>query len=199
MSDKTDDLQVFLVVGNCAAKSKTRTAILRAKELLEAEDCATDLFDCAVEDLPLFNVETSYSRSSFRAIRQRVQNADVLVLGSPDYHGSMSSALKNFLDHFWKEYAGKLFASVVGSHEKGLTVHDQIRTVARQCYAWTLPYGISFHEGSDFGEGQTIRKALDDRLRMMAGDLARYGRVLKSRREADLSAGENGFMARYRV
>lgn len=199
MSDKADRLQAFLAVGNCAEKSKTRTAILRAKELLEAEDCATDFFDCAVEDLPLFNVETSYSRPSFRAIHQRVQNADVLVLGSPDYHGSMSSALKNFLDHFWKEYAGKLFASVVGSHEKGLTVHDQIRTVARQCYAWTLPYGISFHEGEDFGEGQAIRQALDNRLRMMAGDLARYGRVLKAQRAADLLADENGFMARYRV
>ena len=198
MSDKADSLQVLLAVGNCAAKSKTRTAILRAKELLEAEDCATDLFDCAVEDLPLFNVETSYSRPSFSAIRRRVQNADVLVLGSPDYHGSMSSALKNFLDHFWKEYAGKLFASVVGSHEKGLTVHDQIRTVARQCYAWTLPYGISFHEGSDFTEGQAIGQALDARLRMMAADLARYGRVLKAQRAADLSARENGFMARYR-
>ena len=199
MSDKMDSLHVLLAVGNCAEQSKTRTAILRAKELLEADDCATDLFDCAVEDLPLFNVETSYSRPSFSAIRQRVQNADVLVLGSPDYHGSMSSALKNFLDHFWKEYAGKLIASVVGSHEKGLTVHDQIRTVARQCYAWTLPYGISFHEELDFGEDQAIGRTLDDRLRMMAGDLARYGRVLKARREADLSDGENGFMARYRV
>ncbi len=198
MIDKADSLQVFLAVGNCAEKSKTRVAIRRVKELLEAEDCATDLFDCAGEDLPLFNVETSYSRPSFGAIRQRVQNAAVLVLGSPDYHGSMSSALKNFLDHFWKEYAGKLFASVVGSHERGLTVHDQIRTVARQCYAWTLPYGISFHEESDFVEGQTIGRALDSRLRMMAVDLARYGRVLKAQRVADLSAGENGFMARYR-
>lgn len=199
MSDKADRLQVFLVVGNCAAKSKTRTAILRSKELLEAEDCATDLFDCAVEDLPLFNVETSYSRPSFSVLRQRVQNADVLVLGSPDYHGSMSSALKNFLDHFWKEYAGKLMASVVGSHEKGLTVHDQIRTVARQCYAWTLPYGISFHERKDFDEDQAIGRTLEDRLRMMAADLARYGRVLKAQRAADLSASENGFMARYRA
>lgn len=198
MSDKTNNLHALLAVGNCAEKSKTRTAILRAKELLEAEDCATDLFDCAVEDLPLFNVETSYSRPSFRAIRQRVQNADVLVLGSPDYHGGMSSALKNFLDHFWREYAGKLFASVVGSHERGLTVHDQIRTVARQCYAWSLPYGISFHEGSDFVEGRSIGQALDARLRMMASDLARYGRVLKAQRAADLSAGESGFMARYR-
>jgi len=38
--------------------------------------------------------------------------------------------MKNFLDHFWREFAGKLFATIVASHEKGLTVTDQLRTVA---------------------------------------------------------------------
>ena len=51
------------------------------------------------------------------------------------------STFENFLDHFWQDFTDKLFAQVVCSHEKGLTVIDQLRTVARQCYAWTLPYG----------------------------------------------------------
>jgi len=54
-----------------------------------------------------------------------IDRAGAYILGTPDYHGSISSALKNFLDHFWQEFAGKLFASVVASHEKGLTVTDQ--------------------------------------------------------------------------
>jgi len=145
----------------------------------------------------LFNVETAYSRSAFAGIKERVKSADVLVLGSPDYHGGMSSATKNFLDHFWTEYAGKLMVSVVGSHEKGLTVHDQIRTVARQCYAWVLPYGVSFHERTDFTEAKAVGGALEARLKMMAADVARYGRVLKAQRARDLSAGCEGFMARY--
>lgn len=194
MSDQAEKLRVLLVVGNRAQKSKTRIAMHRLRERLEEEGCATDVFDCAAEDLPLFDVETAYSRPPFAGIRERVQHADVLALGSPDYHGSMSSALKNFLDHFWMEFAGKLFASVVVSHEKGLTVHDQIRTVARQCYAWSLPYGVSFHGETDFAEG----KALDVRLKMMAGDVARYGRVLQAQRAKDLAAGYDGFMARHR-
>ena len=79
----------------------------------------------------------------------RVEQADAILLGTPDYHGSISGATKNFLDHFWHEFAGKLFVTLVASHEKGLTATDQIRTVARQCYAWTLPYGVSFVEGED--------------------------------------------------
>jgi azobenzene reductase len=34
--------------------------------------------------------------------------ADAFVLASPD-HGSMSGVMKNFLDHFWEEFAGKAF------------------------------------------------------------------------------------------
>ena len=67
----------------------------------------------------------------------------------------MSSTIKNFLDHFWQEFAGKLFATIVASHEKGLTVTDQLRTVARQCYAWSLPYGDSFADRDDLKDGKS--------------------------------------------
>jgi FMN reductase len=36
-----------------------------------------------------------------------VEWADAFVLASSDYHGSMSGALKNFLDHFWEELLEK--------------------------------------------------------------------------------------------
>ena len=49
--------------------------------------------------------------------QERVKAADVFVLGTPDYHGG-SGALKNFTDHFWKEFTGKLFVPIVASHEK---------------------------------------------------------------------------------
>ena len=33
-----------------------------------------------------------------------VKWADAFVLATPDYHGSMSGTMKNFLDFFWKEF-----------------------------------------------------------------------------------------------
>jgi len=75
----------------------------------------------ADEPLPLFNPDTAYHSLEYPGWKARVEQADVLLLATPDYHGSISSTMKNFLDHFWHEFAGKLFATVVASHEKGLT------------------------------------------------------------------------------
>jgi FMN reductase len=87
----------------------------------------------------------------------------------------------------------------VASHEKGLTVTDQLRTVARQCYAWSLPYGISFSERDDLKDGQVSSDALKKRLEMFAHDVCVYGRVLAQQRHADLAGADPCFLARYRA
>src|SRR5204863_1155878 len=109
----------------------------------------------------------------FEALQARVEKADVFILGTPDYHGSISSTLKNFLDHFWHEFAGKLFVPIVASHEKGLTVIDQLRTVARQCYAWTLPYAVSFAD-HDIKDGKIVSDIFKKRVEMMLRDTRVY-------------------------
>jgi FMN reductase len=148
--------------------------------------------------LALYCPDTAEAAPVFAALQRRVEQADVVVLGTPDYHGSISSALKNFLDHFWREFAGKLFATIVASHEKGLTVTDHLRTVARQCYAWTLPYGISFMGEEDVKDGKVSSATLAKRLEMMTRDAAAYGRLLAAQRRRDLASQEPGFMARLR-
>jgi FMN reductase len=127
-----------------------------------------------------------------------VEAADVYILGTPDYHGSVSGAMKNFLDHFWHEFAGKLFGTVVASHEKGLTATDQLRTIARQCYAWTLPYGVSLAEKVDVKDGHVTSETLRQRLEMMARDLRVYGQLLAVQRRSDLVGSDPGFMAKHR-
>src|SRR6185503_1600225 len=147
--------------------SVTRAVVMHVAEGLKAKGCTVDVLDFEAEPLPLYNPETAYDAPGFDALQTRVERADVYVLGTPDYHGSISGAMKNFLDHFWREFAGKLFATLVASHEKGLTVTDQLRTVARQCYAWTLPYGVSFAEDSDVRDCQIVNDTFKNRLEMM--------------------------------
>jgi FMN reductase len=158
-----------------------------------------DIFDPVKEQLGLFNPDSSYTGAGFAELQARVEAADVLILGTPDYHGSISSTLKNFLDHFWEEFAGKLFASIVASHEKGLTVTDQLRTVARQCYAWSMPYGVSFNEREDLKEGVVSSEQLKKRLEMLVQDICNYGTVIGEQRLRDLNNNTPGFLARYRA
>jgi len=191
-------LRVLAVVGSLNKNAVTRVVIDHVAGLLRQTDAEVDVLDFLKEPLALFNPDSFHAAEGFDELRSRVERADAYVLGTPDYHGSISSTMKNFLDHFWHEFAGKLFATIVASHEKGLTVTDQLRTVARQCYAWTLPYGISFTEDVDVKDNQIASQALKDRLEVMVRDVRVYGTLIARQRHADLAAAEACFLARYR-
>ena len=191
-------LKVLAVVGSLNEKSVTRVVINHAAKALSGRGCQVDVLVFYLEPLALFNPEATYAAEHYKPLQKRAEAADVYLLGTPDYHGSISGVMKNFLDHFWHEFAGKLFATVVGSYEKGLTVTDQLRTVARQCYAWSLPYGVSFVDKEDVKDGQVASEALLKRLDMMARDICVYGDVIARQRATDLEGAEPGFMARWR-
>jgi NAD(P)H-dependent FMN reductase len=191
-------LNVLAVIGSLQRDSVTRVVVCHVAQQLQAAGCPVDLLDLEKEPLALYNPDTAHDLPGYPELQQRVHRADVIVLGSPDYHGGISGTMKNFLDHFWHEFAGKLFATIVASHEKGLTVTDQLRTVARQCYAWTLPYGLSFVEDVDVKDGQIASDALRQRLTMLVRDLRVYGELFARQRCADLAGSEPGFLARHR-
>ena len=82
--------------------------------------------------------------------------------------------------------------------EKGLTVTDQLRTVARQCYAWSLPYGVSFVDKHDVRDGKIISDPFQQRFDMLLHDVRVYGALLAHQRRTDLAGSEPGFLARHR-
>jgi FMN reductase len=141
--------------------------------------------------LPIYDPSGSVSEESYREINGNRENvldtvtkainwADAFVLATPDYHGSMSGAMKNFLDYFWEEFAGKTFGYIIASHEKGLTVADQMRTSVRQCYGWSMPYNISINGANDFNSaGNPINSILANRIKMLARDLVTYGTLIR--------------------
>jgi NAD(P)H-dependent FMN reductase len=153
--------------------------------------------------LPLYNPSiesTEITNGSILEVTEAVIWADAFVLASPDYHGSMSGTMKNFLDYFWKEFAGKTFGYLCTSHEKGLTVMDQMRTAVRQCYGWSMPYGVSVNGERDFNaKGEINNTILARRLNMLARDLVVYGRLIKEQFQKDLAGDTlDTFAARYR-
>ena len=194
----SETLNVMAVIGSLHEKSVTKVAVKFVADGLRDSGCTVDVLDLAKEQLPLVNTDTSFTADYYGPLKERVMAADVFVLGTPDYHGSISGAMKNFLDHFWKEFTGKLFAPMVASHEKGLTVHDQLHTVARQCYAWSLPYAVSFMEKEDVAKGEIVSDKFRDRLTMMIRDVQVYGGLIAAQRRADLAGTDATFLAQLR-
>jgi NAD(P)H-dependent FMN reductase len=192
-------LKVLGVGGSMRAGSFSTRAVRLCLELAERHGAQARLLELRTADLPLYNPDAEDEPEAVRAVGEVVRWADAFVLGSPDYHGSMSGAIKNFLDYHWEEFAGKLFGYVCASHEKGLTVMDQMRTAVRQCYGWSLPYGVSVYGEHDFdAAGELVNARLAQRLEMLARDVVVYGALLWGQFSADLqSAVADSFSARY--
>src|SRR5215831_4777617 len=191
----------ILAVGSSLREGSYST--LAAKMALDLSNknygAVTNFVDLRHTKLPIYDPDDS--TQNIQEARHLVEWADAFILASPDYHGSMSGALKNFLDHFWGEFAGKTFGYICASHEKGLTVMDQMRTAVRQCYGWSLPYGISINGELDFGDNEErIDLSINKRLKMLARDLVVYGSLIRRQFLQDV-ANDNisdTFAARYR-
>jgi NAD(P)H-dependent FMN reductase len=178
--------------------TRTLKIVLDTAQNYEAK---TRLLELRKLRMPPFNPDSSMqSDINLQKATDDVNWADAFILVSPDYHGSISGSMKNFLDYYWEEFAGKTFGYICTSHEKGLTVMDQMRTAVRQCYGWSLPYGVSVNGDEDFSEtGELVNSVLEKRLKMLARDLVVYGKVIRKQFLEDLSNEVNDtFVARYR-
>ena len=63
---------------------------------------------------------------------------------------------------------------------------------SRQCYAWSMPYGISFADGEDVKNGKIAGKKFEERLEMFARDVRIYGEIIAKQRRADLKGPGSG-------
>lgn len=193
-------MKILGVSGSMRAESHSARALRAALESAQARGAETRLLDLNDADLPVYRPEDTPRPAVVVAAQDAVDWAEVFVLATPDYHGSMSGAMKNFLDYFWEEFAGRLFGYLCASHERGLTAMDQMRTAVRQCYGWSLPYGVTIHPKEDFdAAANAYSPAVTRRLHMFARDLVVYGELLRDQFRRDLDGAEAAtFAARFR-
>jgi len=193
-------LNVLGVGSSMRQGSYSTTALNTILDLAKGNEAETKLLDLRQTNLPMLYAAKDDTHEIVQ-VTELVEWADAYILATPDYHGSMSGSLKNFLDYFWSEFAGKTFGYIVASHEKGLTVMDQMRTAVRQCYGWSIPYGISINPEDDFNDKkEVINKKLWSRLDMLARDLVVYGKLIRKQFVNDLlpNAPVNTFAAYYK-
>jgi len=173
-------------------------ALKIALDFARKDEIETQLLDLQKTPLPMFYSEENKT-NEINLVKDQVKWADAFILATPDYHGSMSGSMKNFLDYFWSDFAGKLFGYICASHEKGLTVMDQMRTAVRQCYGWSLPYGVSINGENDFENGLIKNAQIQARLAMLSRDLSVYGKLIRNQFLQDIKNDiPNTFAYRYK-
>jgi len=187
-------LHIFGIAGSMRQDSYSTQVLKMVLEKSKKYKTDTQILELRQVNLPIYDPSDSNEGNNNNNM-ERVSNdlkwADSIIVSSPDYHGSMSGAMKNFLDYFWEEFAGKTFGYIVASHEKGLTVVDQMRTAIRQCYGWSMPYNISINGEKDFNsKREIVNSALINRIKILARDLFVYGKLIRNQFLIDVTNKE---------
>jgi FMN reductase len=174
-------IRILGVCGASAVESRSMRLLTIMADAARETGAEVEILNLAETPLPLYCVEGGYGKHDARRkqIRDRVDEAEAFLVTGPEYHGSMTGTLKNFFDHHYKEFAGKLFgiAAATGG-SKGVSVLTHIRATIQYCHGWTLPYNATGQNRDFEKHGDLKNDDVRKRLCMIGRDTAIYGRIL---------------------
>jgi len=150
-------ISVVAVCGSRRRMSYTRKSLELVLESARTEGAETELLDLGAVDLPLYHPDIDGQGDSTRLTRI-VRDAEAVVVGSPVYHGSYSSAFRNFHDYCSKdEYRDTAVGLVAtaGGGSYGATL-EHMRSTVRGVYGHTVPEQVGIRRASEKYDGDTL-------------------------------------------
>lgn len=173
-----DPPRVVAICGSLRDRSTTRTAVETALAAARDAGATTELLDLREYDLPPLKGADAVPDAD--RLRDEVATADSVLLGTPNYHGSYSGALKNALDYCGREEFADTTVGLLevagGAFPGTALVH--LRTVSRTLNAWTLPTEVAIPEAhATVGADGIEDEALAERTRTLGRELVAYAGV----------------------
>lgn len=180
MSNPPDSkIRIAVVIGTVRPGNYTsKAAALVAAELASNSKIEVDVIDPATMYLPFPGQQVDNPSSA--ELQERIGKATGIVLTTPEYHGSVSSALKCLIENlgFPSELAGKpvallgVAAGVIGA----IKSLEQLRSICSHVGAIVLPGPVSvagvqrvFNEA-----GECTDAGVEQRVRSVATTLVDY-------------------------
>ncbi|WP_010676981.1 NADPH-dependent FMN reductase [Bacillus timonensis] len=164
--------------------SKTRLAVEKALEFAKEYDPNIDieLLDLKEYDLQFCDGRAieDYSEDTKKVI-EMISNADVFLVGTPIFHGSIPGVLKNLFDLIPAEvFQHKVFGFIAtaGNHHHYLMIENQLRPIAGYFNAYVSPYSAFIHS-EDFKDNKIANNEILNQLSHLANDVIKLHKLNK--------------------
>lgn len=178
------EFRVLCVHGSTHPDSKLGALLTLAARAATEAGATVEHFDLSKEVLPVMKVGCAEQKGmpSVVACRESAARADAFLIGTPEYHGAMSGALKNWFDFLYTQFAGKMAAALcttgAGNGDLPLTA---IMTSVSWCHGFALPFRVAAKD-ADFNQaGELTNERAIDRSIRIGHDVVRYGQALRER------------------
>jgi len=174
-----DGPRVVGIPGSLRDGSATRTSVRVSLSAAERAGASAGLLDLREHDLPVYDADEDDAGDA-AAVRERVRTADSVVLGTPMYHGSYATPLKNCLDYCgfdeFEDTTVGLLAVSGGAFP--ITALDHLRSVCRSLNAWVLPHQAAVPNASQAVEdGAFVDDDLRERVETLGRRVVQYAAI----------------------
>lgn len=122
-------MKALLLDGSPVSNSCVAAALRVISARLESQDCGAETLALRDINLPInnpayHNTPHEHPDATVRDLTKQVQQADIIVLGTPLYHGSFSGLIKTALDHLSDDaFAGKVVGALSNAQGPRNAVH----------------------------------------------------------------------------
>ena len=177
-------VKIVGISGSLRANSSSYQALAVAIGRVQALGAEAEILDLRQMQLPFCHGGDDYSGyPDVIKLQQTVQEADGLILSTPEYHGSVSGVLKNALDLMsFDQLSGKVtgLISVLGGQSNNNALND-LRVIMRWVHAWVIPEQVAIGQSwKAFGkDGKLLDEKLSQRFDQFAESLVENTRKLR--------------------
>lgn len=184
-------IHITAVCSSLSKRSTTKMALELVLKGAREYDVSTSLIQLRDYKLVFYGEvdEENYPPDVFR-LREELKESQGIILGTPEYHGSLSGALKNMLDLMsTDEFEGKIvgLVGVAGGHIGAINSLNTMRTIGRNLHCWVLPQDVSIAESAKmFNEDGTVTEpAIEQRLLNLGRQAVKFASLQQKIRQDD--------------
>ncbi|MFK7693456.1 NADPH-dependent FMN reductase [Paenibacillus sp. HJGM_3] len=174
--------------GSLSSTSNTYKGVKAVLDHAAEHGAETVLFDLRDTPLPLFHPERRDQLADENVYRfiSLMDEADGIVLGSPEYHNMMGGAFKNALE--WvggRQFKNKPVALISATGgPSSMTTLSAMQSMVRSLHGWVVPVFGSIPGTTEFKPNGEFRDpAMQLRFMTIGAELIELSKLLKQRRQ----------------
>ena len=186
MSETNDSIRVTGVCGSLSEDGATKKALTIALQGAAEYGAETVLLELRDFDLVFYgSVPQDEYPSDVLHLREALRDSQGIILATPEYHGSLTGALKNMLDLMTiEDFETKIIGlvGIAGGDIGAINSLNTMKTICRNLHCWVLPQEVSIANSARmFADDGTVKNsALEKRLLNVGRQVVKFASVQRT-------------------